>query len=81
MNCVTSEVLNVRFSRFYVQGGVCMDAKDAALRVARDLITNLRQQDFESFTVAGVAETMDADEAGIIAEYDALMAQIDEVLR
>jgi hypothetical protein len=81
MNCVTSEVLNVRFSRFYVQGGVCMDAKDAALRAARDLITNLRKQDFESFTVAGVAETMDADEAGIIAKYDALIAQIDEVLK
>jgi hypothetical protein len=54
--------------------------KNAALRAARDLITNLRQQDFESFTVAGVAETMDADEAGIIAKYDALIAQIDEVL-
>jgi hypothetical protein len=57
-----------------------IEAKDAALRAARDLITNLRQQDFESFTVAGVAETMDADEAGIIAKYDAFIAQIDGAL-
>ena len=66
-----------------VQAGIArnVEAKDAALRAARDLITNLRQQDFESFTVAGVAETMDTYEAGIIAEYSALIAQIDEVLK
>lgn len=52
----------------------------AALTRARTLIAGIRETDFECFTVGRVASTMDEDEAAIIAEYDAVLAEIDGAL-
>lgn len=52
-----------------------------ALRSARTLIDSLRANDFERYTIAGIADTMDDAERAAIAEYDVVLAQIDEVLK
>lgn len=52
----------------------------AALKAARELIAGLRESDFECFTVCGDPETMDNGERAVIAEYDVVLAQVDEVM-
>lgn len=52
-----------------------------ALGSARELIAEIREQDFESYTLGGDPASMDEAEAGWIGEYDAVLAQIDEVTK
>lgn len=52
-----------------------------ALRTARILIASLRANYFDCYTIAGIADTMDDTERAAIAEYDAVLAKIDEVLK
>lgn len=51
-----------------------------ALRSARELIAEIREQDFESYTVGGDPASMDEAEAGWIGEYDAVLGLIDGAL-
>lgn len=51
-----------------------------ALRTARGIISDLRESEFDSCTVCGNPETMDAYEARIISGYDAALALIDAAL-
>lgn len=51
-----------------------------ALRTAREVITSVRESEFDSCTVCGNPETMDEHETRIIAEYDAALALIDAAL-
>jgi hypothetical protein len=57
-----------------------IEAQTAALRRARELIAHIREQDLESYTLAGDPTTMDEAEAAAIGEYDAVLAEIDGVL-
>lgn len=57
-----------------------IEAQTVALRRCRDMIAGLRETDFGCFTVGGSAETMDENEAAIIAEYDSVLKEIGEVI-
>lgn len=58
-----------------------IEAQTTTLRTARALIASLHANDFNCYTIAGIADTMDDAERAAIAEYDAVLAQIDEVLK
>jgi hypothetical protein len=57
------------------------DRKNTVLRTARALIASHRANDLECYTIGGDPETMDTAERAAIAEYDVVLAAIDEVLK
>jgi hypothetical protein len=55
-------------------------AQTTALRHAHALITRLRAEDHACFTQDGDPATMEPDEAKLIADYDAVLREIEGVL-